>query len=194
MAIQAPPRVDVAESSAAGERTAVPHFRVAIVGSGFSGLGMAIRLRQAGILDFVVLERAGEVGGTWRDNTYPGCQCDIPSALYSYSFAPNPDWTRLYPLQEEIRSYLRRCADDFGVRPHIRFEHEVLSATWDDAAAHWRLETSQGPLTASVVVGGMGGLSEPATRTSRAWRRSAAGCSTPRAGTTTTTSPGSGWP
>src|SRR5204863_5330652 len=80
-----------------------PHTRVAIVGSGFSGLGMAIRLRQERIDDFVVLERAGDVGGTWRDNTYPGCQCDIPSVLYSFSFAPNPDWTHLYPRQEEIR-------------------------------------------------------------------------------------------
>ena len=97
------------------------HAHIAIVGAGFSGIGMAIRLKQAGIEDFVVLERAEELGGTWRDNTYPGCQCDIPSALYSFSFAPNPDWSRFYPLQEEIRDYLRRCADDFGVMPYIRF-------------------------------------------------------------------------
>ena len=87
------------------------HSHIAIIGAGFSGLGMAIRLKQAGIEDFVVLERAEELGGTWRDNTYPGCQCDIPSALYSFSFAPNPNWSRFYPLQEEIRDYLRRCAD-----------------------------------------------------------------------------------
>jgi hypothetical protein len=112
------------------------HHRVAIIGAGFSGLGMAIRLRQEGIDDFVVIERASEIGGTWRDNTYPGCQCDIPSVLYSYSFAPNPNWTRTYPLQEEIRDYLRRCAAEFGVLPFIRFEHEVLSATWEkDRAA-----------------------------------------------------------
>jgi cation diffusion facilitator CzcD-associated flavoprotein CzcO len=138
------------------------HTRVAIVGAGFSGLCMAIRLRREGIEDFTVLERADEVGGTWRDNTYPGCQCDIPSALYSFSFAPNPDWSRFYPLQSEIRDYLRRCARDFGVMPHIRFGHEVLGADWDDDAGHWRLETAGGPLTADVLVGGMGGLSAPA--------------------------------
>src|SRR5919108_6676663 len=101
---------------------------IAIVGTGFAGLGMAIRLLQEGIDDFVVLERARELGGTWRDNTYPGCQCDIPSALYSYSFAPNPNWTRFYPLQQEIRDYLRDCAERFDVMPYIRFGEEVLDA------------------------------------------------------------------
>ena len=136
--------------------------RIAIVGSGFSGLGMAIRLKQEGIHDFVVLERAGEVGGTWRDNTYPGCQCDIPSLLYSYSFAPNPEWTRLYPLQEEIQAYLRRCARQFHVLPHIRFDAEVQDAAWDEDAGAWQLQTARGPLTAQVLVSGAGGLSEPA--------------------------------
>ena len=137
------------------------HFRVAITGAGFSGLGMAIRLKQEGITDFVVLERASEIGGTWRDNTYPGCQCDIPSVLYSYSFAPNPDWSRTYPLQEEIRDYLRRIARDFGVMPFIRFGHEALSATWEEETQRWRIETSQGEITADVAVGGQGGLSNP---------------------------------
>jgi len=135
--------------------------RIVIVGAGFSGLCMAIRLRQEGIHDFTVLERAAEVGGTWRDNTYPGCQCDIPSALYSFSFAPNPDWTRFYPRQEEIRDYLRRTARDYGVMPHIRFGHDVTGAAWDEDASCWRLETSEGPLSADVLVGGMGGLSTP---------------------------------
>ena len=138
------------------------HVRVAVVGAGFSGLCMAIRLRREGIEDFVVLERGDEVGGTWRDNTYPGCQCDIPSALYSFSFAPNPDWSRFYPLQSEIRDYLRRCADEFGVLPYVRFGCEVSGAGWDDERRQWELETSRGPVTADVVVGGMGGLSEPA--------------------------------
>jgi cation diffusion facilitator CzcD-associated flavoprotein CzcO len=137
------------------------HHRVAIIGAGFSGLGMAIRLKQEGIEDFVVLERAAEIGGTWRDNTYPGCQCDIPSVLYSYSFAPNPNWTRTYPLQEEIRDYLRRCAAEFGVLPFIRFEHEVLSATWEKEPRRWRIETSHGDITADVMVGAQGGLSNP---------------------------------
>src|SRR5256714_1548915 len=141
--------------------TGPSHTRVAIVGAGFSGLCMAIRLLGEGFEDFVVLERADEVGGTWRDNTYPGCQCDIPSALYSFSFAPNPDWSRFYPLQSEIRDYLRRCARDFGVMPHIRFGHEVLGADWDEDARRWRLETSGASLTADVLVGGMGGLSAP---------------------------------
>ncbi|HEX2129496.1 MAG TPA: NAD(P)/FAD-dependent oxidoreductase [Solirubrobacterales bacterium] len=138
------------------------HSRIAIVGAGFSGIGMGARLLQEGIDDFVVLERADELGGTWRDNTYPGCQCDIPSALYSYSFAPNPDWSRAYPLQSEIRDYLHRCARELGVVPHIRLGHEVTGAEWDEAEQCWRLETSKGRLSANILVGGMGGLTEPA--------------------------------
>jgi cation diffusion facilitator CzcD-associated flavoprotein CzcO len=140
---------------------AIPHVHVAIVGAGFSGLCMAIRLRQEGIEDFVVLERAHEVGGTWRDNTYPGCQCDIPSALYSYSFAPNPNWTRFYPLQEEIRQYLRDCAERLGVTPFIRFGEEVHEAEWDERLKRWCLQTSSGAISADVVVAAMGGLSAP---------------------------------
>jgi cation diffusion facilitator CzcD-associated flavoprotein CzcO len=138
------------------------HTRIAIIGAGFSGIGMAARLRQEGIDDFVVLERASELGGTWRDNTYPGCQCDIPSALYSFSFAPNPNWSRAYPLQSEIRDYLQRCAHEFGVLPHIRFDHDARGAAWDEDAQRWRIETSRGELSANVLVGGMGGLTEPA--------------------------------
>jgi cation diffusion facilitator CzcD-associated flavoprotein CzcO len=137
------------------------HARIAIVGAGFSGIGMSARLLQEGIDDFVVLERAGEIGGTWRDNTYPGCQCDIPSVLYSFSFAPNPNWSRLYPLQSEIRDYLRDCAERFGVLPHIRFGTDAEGAEWDDEARRWRIETSGGELTADVLIGGMGGLTEP---------------------------------
>jgi cation diffusion facilitator CzcD-associated flavoprotein CzcO len=137
------------------------HTRVAIVGAGFSGIGMASRLVRDGIDDFAVYERADDVGGTWRDNTYPGCQCDIPSVLYSYSFMPNPDWTRAYPLQAEIRDYLRRCANELGVMPHIRFGVEGTGASWDDEARVWRLQTSEGEHTANVLIGGMGGLTEP---------------------------------
>src|ERR671931_100084 len=108
------------------------HTRVAIVGSGFSGLGAAIRLKQEGENDFVILERAGDLGGTWRDNTYPGCQCDVPSHLYSFSFAPNPDWSRTFSHQPEIWDYLRDVAVRFGIRPHIRFGHEVLEAAWEE--------------------------------------------------------------
>jgi cation diffusion facilitator CzcD-associated flavoprotein CzcO len=135
---------------------------VAVIGSGFAGIGMAVRLKEMGIEDFVVLERAGDVGGTWRDNTYPGCQCDVPSHLYSLSFAPNPAWSRTFSLQPEIHAYLRRCAEDFGVLPHIRFGHEVTAAEWDEAAGRWRIATPHGQLEAGVIVSGVGALSEPA--------------------------------
>src|SRR4051794_22892350 len=106
--------------------------RIAIVGSGFSGLGLGHGLKQAGIDDFVLLERGEDVGGTWRDNTYPGCQCDVPSHLYSFSFAPNPDWSRPYSTQPEIQAYLRRCADDFDLRRHLHTDTEVLGAAWEE--------------------------------------------------------------
>src|SRR4051795_6513747 len=112
---------------------------IVIVGSGFSGLGMAIRLKQAGIDDFVLLERADEVGGTWQANTYPGCACDVPSHLYSFSFAPNPEWTQTYSPQPEIGAYLRRCADEFGVRSHIRLNTNVDFAAWDEERGRWLL-------------------------------------------------------
>jgi cation diffusion facilitator CzcD-associated flavoprotein CzcO len=135
--------------------------RIAIIGSGFSGLGMAIRLKQAGVDDFVVLERADDVGGTWRDNTYPGCQCDVPSHLYSFSFAPNPGWSRTFSCQPEIWEYLRRCAREHDVLGHVRFGHDLREASWDDEQQVWRLETSQGSLRAHVLVSGIGALSDP---------------------------------
>jgi cation diffusion facilitator CzcD-associated flavoprotein CzcO len=134
---------------------------IVIVGSGFSGLGMAIRLKQAGIHDFAVLERAGEVGGTWHANTYPGCACDVPSHLYSFSFAPNPEWTQTYSPQPEIWDYLRRCADTFGIRPHVRLDCAVESATWLEGERRWEIETSQGTYRAHVLIGAMGPLTEP---------------------------------
>jgi len=138
-----------------------PHVRIAIIGGGFAGIGMAITLLRRGETDFLVFERSREVGGVWRDNSYPGCACDVPSHLYSFSFAPNPAWTRTYSTQAEILDYLRRCARDFGVLPHVRFEHELRQARWDDAAQRWQLDTSAGSWTADVVVAGQGGLSEP---------------------------------
>jgi cation diffusion facilitator CzcD-associated flavoprotein CzcO len=135
---------------------------IAIIGSGFSGLGMAIRLKQEGRDDFVVLERGDDVGGTWHFNTYPGCACDVPSHLYSFSFAPNPDWTQTYSPQPEIGAYLRRCADDFGIRPHVRLNTTVTQAEWDEGAGRWLLETGDGErITARVLVAGMGPLAEP---------------------------------
>ncbi|GAA2654531.1 NAD(P)/FAD-dependent oxidoreductase [Streptomyces vastus] len=139
----------------------VRHVRVAVVGSGFGGLGAAVRLRREGITDFVVLERAGSVGGTWRDNSYPGCACDVPSHLYSFSFAPNPDWPRTFSGQEHIRAYLEHVSDVFRLRPHLRFNSEVKRMTWDGERLRWEIETSSGNLTADVVVSATGPLSEP---------------------------------
>jgi cation diffusion facilitator CzcD-associated flavoprotein CzcO len=136
--------------------------RLAIIGSGFAGLGAAIRLRQQGMHDFVVLERADAVGGTWRDNSYPGCACDVQSHLYSFSFAPNPRWSRRYSPQPEILDYLRDCAARFGITPHLRLGHEVRGARWDAASARWRIDTAQGEYSAAVLVGATGPLSEPA--------------------------------
>ena len=151
------------ETSERSERSEpVQHVRVLVVGSGFGGLGAAVRLRQEGVTDFLVLERADSVGGTWRDNSYPGCACDVPSHLYSFSFAPNPDWPRTFSGQPEIRAYLERIADRFELRGHLRFDHEVLAARWDAPTARWELTTSQGVYTADVMVAACGPLSDPA--------------------------------
>ena len=134
---------------------------VAIVGAGFGGLGMAIRLKQEGADDFVLIERGDDVGGTWWANSYPGAQCDVPSNLYSFSFAPNPDWTRAYPLRDEIQAYLRDCAERYGVVPHMRLGCELLGATWVAGEQRWELETSHGAIAARVLVAAPGLLSEP---------------------------------
>ncbi|MFI8996111.1 flavin-containing monooxygenase [Streptomyces sp. NPDC053542] len=137
------------------------HVRVAVIGSGFGGLGAAVRLRRQGITDFVVLERADSVGGTWRDNSYPGCACDVPSHLYSFSFAPNPEWPRNFSGQPHIRAYLEKVTDTFGLRPHIRFNAEVRSARWNTDELYWEIETAQGALTADMLVSATGPLSDP---------------------------------
>ncbi|MGH3657454.1 MAG: flavin-containing monooxygenase, partial [Micromonosporaceae bacterium] len=139
-----------------------PDVRIAIIGSGFSGLGLAVRLAQAGVREFVIWERADDLGGTWRDNSYPGCRCDVPSHLYSYSFAPNPSWTQTYSAQREIWDYLRTVADRYDLEPHIRYGHDLQYAQWDDEARLWRLKGSGGELTARYLVLGVGGLSDPA--------------------------------
>jgi cation diffusion facilitator CzcD-associated flavoprotein CzcO len=137
------------------------HHHVIIIGTGFAGLGMAIRLRQHRMTDFVVLERAADVGGTWRDNCYPGCACDVPSRLYSFSFELNPSWSRTFSGQQEIWDYLRRCTDSYGVRPHIRFQHEVRAAAWDHPRRVWRVNTNRSELTCDVLITGTGALSAP---------------------------------
>jgi cation diffusion facilitator CzcD-associated flavoprotein CzcO len=139
----------------------VTEHDVVIIGSGFSGLGMAIRLKEAGFDDFVVLERGDDVGGTWHFNTYPGCACDVPSHLYSFSFEPNPHWTQTYSPQQEIDAYLKRTATKYGIRPHVRLNTEVTDAAWDDDAQRWTVETSDGVYAGRVLVAGQGGLAEP---------------------------------
>ena len=137
------------------------HPDVAVIGSGFSGLAMAVGLKRAGHRDFVVLERAHEVGGTWRENTYPGCACDVPSHLYSFSFAPNPEWSSTFSPQPEIQAYLRDVARREGILEHVRFGCAVEQAAWDEETQRWRIDTSQGPLTARVLVAAPGALNEP---------------------------------
>jgi cation diffusion facilitator CzcD-associated flavoprotein CzcO len=136
------------------------HVRALVIGAGFAGLGTSIALQRAGV-DHVVLERADDLGGTWRDNRYPGCKCDVPSHLYSFSFALNPEWSSTYSPQSEIWAYLRRCAERFGVLPRIRFGAEVREACWDERDQRWHVETSVGRWTADVVVAATGGLSVP---------------------------------
>ena len=136
---------------------------ILIVGSGFAGLCAAIALRRAGREDFAVLERADSLGGTWRDNTYPGCGCDVPTPLYSYSFAPNPEWSHFYAKQDEIRAYMEDCADRFGVRGRSAFGAEVTSAVWHEEEQRWRIGLKGGEeLSARIVLGGVGGLTRPA--------------------------------
>ena len=137
----------------------VEHVGVAIVGAGIAGLGLALRLADAGRDDVVVLERSDGVGGTWHDNTYPGVACDIPAHLYSFSFAPNPSWSRRYAPGAEIRDYLEACAR--RVRDRIRLGTTLIAASWDPEASVWRLESDQGPLTADALVLAVGRLAEP---------------------------------
>ncbi len=138
-----------------------PHVRQLIVGAGFGGLGMAIKLAESGENDFRVIERGPDVGGTWRDNTYPGVACDVPSQLYSYSFAPNPAWSSSFSPGHEIQSYIRGVADNSGVLDRFVFNTSFDGATWDDAAAVWRIRTSAGEMTANFLINAAGGLVEP---------------------------------
>ena len=137
------------------------HVRIAIIGAGFGGLGLAIRLREAGIEEFAILERAGAVGGTWRDNTYPGCACDVASHLYSLSFAPNPDWSHAYSRQPEILEYAQAVAAEHDVERSVRFHTEVEEANWDDDRNVWVVGTSQGTVTCDVLVSAAGPFGAP---------------------------------
>ena len=145
-----------------GSAPALPdHVRVLVVGAGFAGLGTAIKLDEIGIGDFLVVDKGHTVGGTWRDNTYPGAACDVPSQLYSFSFAPNPDWSRSFSPQPEIQDYLERTARESGVLDRFRFGVTVQDAAWDETESHWAVSTDHGEVTADILVTGSGGLSEP---------------------------------
>ncbi len=136
--------------------------RVVVIGSGFGGVAVAAELRRAGFRDVVLLEKADRVGGVWRDNRYPGCACDVPAPLYSYSFALNPDWSRRFPPHAEILAYLDRCVTDLGLTDRVRLGTEVTDASWDDADGCWRVRTADGAeIVADVLVPAVGQLSRP---------------------------------
>ncbi len=139
-----------------------PQFDVIIVGSGFAGLCMAVRLKQAGIDNFIILEKDREFGGTWWANHYPGCAVDIPSHLYSFSFAANAAWTRRFARQQELLAYTRSIVRDFGLDGHLRVGTAFDGAAFDEAGGYWRVRTSGGALSAKCVVGAVGALNRPA--------------------------------
>ena len=138
-------------------------FPIAVIGAGFAGIGMAIQLKKAGIDSFTIFERASEIGGTWRDNTYPGCACDVPSHVYSYSFELNPNWTRSFASSGEIQGYLLHCVEKYGLRRHLRLNTAITEASFDEAAGLWSLSTDRGEkVSARAVASGVGGLVDPA--------------------------------
>lgn len=144
--------------------TTSTELKVAIIGSGFAGICMAIKLREAGIEDFEIFEKSDSLGGTWRDNTYPGSGCDVPSFLYQFSFEVKTDWSRKFAEHHEILDYMRHCARKYGLEPHIRYNTEIAEANWDETAARWRLRTRDGrEITTRVLVSGTGQLNRPFT-------------------------------
>ena len=137
------------------------HTRALIIGTGFSGLGMGIALQRQGV-DFLILEKADDVGGTWRDNTYPGCACDVPSHLYSFSFEPKATWSKLFSPQPEILDYLKGVTEKYGLRRYIRFNSRAARAHWDDAEYRWHVFTDTGQeYVAQFLISGAGALHIP---------------------------------
>jgi cation diffusion facilitator CzcD-associated flavoprotein CzcO len=145
-------------SAADGGATAVD---VLIVGAGFAGIGMGIQLARRGQQSFVIIEQAADVGGTWRDNRYPGVSCDIPSHLYCFSFRPNPGWSRVFAEGREIHDYLRACVQEEGLEPHLWLNCALAEAEWNNAEARWRVRTTRGYFSAASLVIATGRLSEP---------------------------------
>ena len=143
-------------------RSSTDHLEVAILGAGFGGIGLAVRLQQAGHRRFRIFEASGGVGGTWWVNRYPGCACDVPAHLYSYSFAPNPGWSRRFAPRAEIQAYLEQVAEEHDLAPHLELDCRVERAEWDDKQGHWRIDDARGRRwTADVLVSALGGLSRP---------------------------------
>lgn len=151
----------VASQDSAASTTAPVHTRALVIGTGFSGLGMGIELQRRGV-DFLILEKADGIGGTWRDNTYPGCACDIPAHLYSFSFEPKADWSHMWSFQPEILAYLEGVTDKYGLRRYIRFGAHVDRAHWDEAEYRWHVFTKDGQeYVAQFLISGAGALHIP---------------------------------
>jgi cation diffusion facilitator CzcD-associated flavoprotein CzcO len=152
----------MSDSSTPNSNAAEAAIDVLIVGAGFSGLCMGIKLLEAGMKSFLIIEKSADIGGTWWDNRYPGCACDIPSHLYSFSFAPSTEWTRMYPGQPEIHAYLKRCVEKYGLAPYLRLNTCFQEAVWDESAGVWNATGGDGMhIRARVLVSGMGALHVP---------------------------------
>jgi cation diffusion facilitator CzcD-associated flavoprotein CzcO len=150
------------ELAAPSTNSAVTNVDVLIVGAGFSGLCMGIKHLDAGLNSFLIIEKSEDIGGTWWDNRYPGCACDIPSHLYSFSFAPSTEWSRMYPGQQEIHAYLKRCIERYGLAPYLRLNTRFREATWDESEGIWIATAGDGMrIRARVLVSGMGALHVP---------------------------------
>ena len=150
------------QTAALPASTSVVNVDVLIVGAGFAGLCMGIKLLEAGMKSFLIIEKSEDIGGTWWDNRYPGCACDIPSHLYSFSFAPSTEWTRMYPGQQEIHDYLKRCVERFGLAPYLRLKTRFREAIWDESEGFWKAAAGDGMcIRARVLVSGMGALHVP---------------------------------
>ena len=139
-----------------------PNYEVAIIGAGFSGVGAGIQLKKKNQDSFIIFEKGKEVGGTWRDNTYPGCACDIPSFLYSYSFEPNPKWSHTFSPQQEILDYLKKCVDKYGLNPHINYNTKITSLRFNESKGYWTISDMAGnQTTAKVVISAVGPFNAP---------------------------------
>ncbi len=150
------------ESAASSSSSSVTNVDVLIVGAGFSGICMGIKLLEAGMQAFLIIEKSAEIAGTWWENRYPGCACDIPSHLYSFSFAPSTEWSRMYPGQQEIHDYLKRCVEHYRLAPYLRLNSRFQEAVWNDSESVWHTSAGDGMrIRARVLVSGMGALHVP---------------------------------